>query len=141
MGWPVAEVGDGGVPAVASGCLAATKRGEPCRTSVLPGGDYCAFHDPALADRRQQARAEGARKRNRLRSIRSKRAPLDSAAGLARFTDGVIHGAVEGTIAVDVARVALYGVSVLRQVLETHELERRLAALEAAVGGGDRRWA
>lgn len=130
-----------GVPAGASGCLATTKRGDPCRSRPLPGGAYCAFHAPDLAERRAAARSAGAVKSNKLRSIRGQRARLDSPTALARFLGGIIHDVVEGRLDPDVGRVAIYGSAVLRQTLEASEIEKRLAALEAiAPQNGAGKW-
>lgn len=116
----------------ASGCPAGTKRGEPCRAPLLPTGRYCAFHDPALAGQRAEARSRGAVASNKLRAIKGRRAQLDSATALVKFLSELVHDAVDGTTPPDVARVVFYGVSVLRQAIETGDLERRVAELETA---------
>jgi hypothetical protein len=124
---------------VRSACAASRSDGAPCGAFALASG-FCAVHDPDRRELAREARAKGARRANRLRSIRGKRAKLDTAVGLVRFTSGVIHDALEGELDKDLARVVLYGVSIQRQLVETGELEKRLAALEAAVPGR-RRWA
>ena len=45
--------------------FAAHTVGRPCRAAVRPGSAYCAFHDPALAERRREMQREGGRRRSR----------------------------------------------------------------------------
>ena len=66
----------------------------------------------------------------KLRSLRGKRVKLDTAAGLVRFTAGVVQDALDGRLDADIARVVLYGVSIQRTLVETADHERRLAELE-----------
>jgi hypothetical protein len=49
---------------------------------------------------------------------------------LARFLSELVQSTLEGQTEPDIARVCFYGASVLRQVTESAELERRLTALE-----------
>ena len=44
-------------------CLASKKDGTPCRAKPLPSGEYCVFHAPAYAERFQEGREQGARRR------------------------------------------------------------------------------
>ena len=121
-----------------SGCAATTVRGTPCGGFVLPDSGYCFAHDPARRAELLESRAKGAVASNTLRSIRGKRTKLDNAAGLVKFTDTLIHDTLDGTVEKDVARVVLYGVSIQRQLVETGDLEKRIAALEQRRG---RSWA
>src|SRR5258706_5104427 len=45
-------------------CKALTKLSKPCAGHVLPGGDYCLFHDPTRAAERAKARSNGGRARH-----------------------------------------------------------------------------
>lgn len=116
-----------------SPCAATAQHGGRCGSWALPGSAYCVAHDPARARDQRAARAKGGAAASKLRAIRGQRARLDTPASLAGFLAGLVHRIVEGELTPDVGRVAIYGLATLRQVLETGELEKRLAALEQAV--------
>jgi hypothetical protein len=128
-----------GVPAAPSGqsaapkpkCRATTLRGAPCQAFAVADG-FCISHDPARRDEARAARSKGAAVGNRLRAIVGRRDQLDSPAALVRFTSGVVQDVLGGVLTPDVARVALYGISIQRTLVESSDLERRLAALEEA---------
>ena len=82
--------------------------------------------DPAAA---AAARSRGATKAGKLRALRGKRRRLDTHSGLAHFVTSLVYDVVEGRQDPDVARTALYGCSILRQLAE-HTFERRLAEVE-----------
>jgi len=42
-------------------CAAATKSGHRCRGTIQSGSEFCAFHDPVLAEKRRQALAKARR--------------------------------------------------------------------------------
>ncbi len=115
-------------------CRAVAKSGEPCRSFALAGSEFCLAHDPERVGQLRQSRAKGGAKASQLRALRGRRAKLDTVGGLVRFTAGVIQDALAGTVAADVARVVLYGISIQRQLLEAGDLEKRIAALEANLG-------
>jgi hypothetical protein len=56
---------------------------------------------------------------------------LESAGSLSRFMSGLIQDVLDGTLDADRARAVVYAVSVQRQLVEAHALERRVAAVEA----------
>lgn len=77
-----------------------------------------------------------------MKALRARRLRLDTPTALVKFTALLVQDALDGTTAVDVARCALYGVSIQRQLVEASDLEQRLAALELALaerGVGPRR--
>jgi hypothetical protein len=80
----------------------------------------------------RQARSRGATNANKVRALEGRRSKLDTPAALVRFVATLVQDVVGGTVEPDVARVALYGCAIQRQLLETSDLEARLAALEAA---------
>lgn len=141
------HVPPGGATAGHSGpkppCTALTQQGAACRAFALPGGGRCAVHEPLRAERVRAARAKG----GQVKALRGRRARLDTVQSLVRFTGTLIQDALAGALAADVARTALYGISIQRQLVESSDLERRLAALEerlAATSGrprGTERWA
>jgi hypothetical protein len=115
-------------------CQATASHGGRCRAWAPGGADFCRVHDPSKAAEVQAARIRGAEKAGRLRLLRGKRRRLEDAGRLAVFLSDLVEDVLAGRVNADVARCAIYGASVLRQVIETSELERRLAALEAAMG-------
>ena len=129
---------DGGAVAGRSGsvagerptCSGVTTAGVACRFKVLAGGAFCVAHDPAKRGLMQEARRKGAVTSNKLRVIEGKRRKLGSAADLIGFTSDVVQDVIAGTVLPDVARAALYGISIQRQLIEASDIEQRLAALE-----------
>jgi hypothetical protein len=107
-------------------CAARTKQGPPCRSFAPPGRRYCFGHDPERRDEVRAARGKG----GKLKAIRGRRARLDSPAALATFTANLIHDVVAGDMTPEVARTAVYALSLQRTLLETSTMEHRLAALE-----------
>jgi hypothetical protein len=120
-----------------SRCSSLTRAGQPCRAWAAPGGRLCIFHDPAHREQARRIQANGARKSNRLRSIRGARAKLDSAVGLLKFAGTLVHRIVEGEIEPETARSALYGIAICQKLVEVAEIEKRMRAIEAQQG---RRW-
>ena len=114
-------------------CEALTKAGTACRGFAQSDRPFCLAHDPERQADARAARAKGATHANQLRSLRGARATLDSAQALVPFTAGIVHDTLEGRLDTDVARVALYGVSIMRQLLEASDLQARLEALESVL--------
>jgi hypothetical protein len=122
-------------------CQAVTKQGAPCRAFAVESA-YCRTHDPAQAEAVRAQRQRGGAAASKLRALQGRRAKLDTPQRLLTFTSNVIHDVVEVRIHPDVARVALYGCSIARQLIEASDLEARLRALESqlATGGMRGRW-
>jgi hypothetical protein len=122
-------------------CGAPTKRGTPCAAFALPGRDRCISHDPERAEALAAARSKGGQHCARLRVLQGQRAKLDTPRALVRYTAGIILDVAEGKLLADVGRVVLYGINIQRTLLESSDLERRLAALEAQLSTrGRQRW-
>ncbi len=111
-------------------CQGARKDGQPCRAPALPGSTWCWAHAPERQEIAARARAAGASKGGKVRALQGKRRRLESPVQLARFLSELVQSTLEGQTEPDIARVCFYGASVLRQVTESAELERRLTALE-----------
>lgn len=120
-------------------CVATTQRGVPCQSFAAHGTDYCVAHDPNRVEAMQAARSRGATTANKLRALEGRRERLDTPAALVKFVGTLVQDVVGGAVEPDVARVALYGCSIQRQLLETTDLEARLAALEEAAEQPTRR--
>lgn len=110
-------------------CTATCKDGSACRAPALPDSALCWSHDPRQAEVAREARAAGASKGAKVKALNGRRRRLDGHGGLAQFITALVYDVVEGRQDPDVARVALYGCSILRQLAE-HGLEKRLAEVE-----------
>lgn len=107
-------------------CSGSKPTGEPCERIVRVSQDYCYSHDP---DRVEE------RKRNASRAGKCKpnRDVVDIKRRLSELADRVLDGSVDkgvGAVVSQVLNVYLRAVSVELKVLETQELEARLAELE-----------
>jgi hypothetical protein len=110
-------------------CEGVTKAGGRCRSFALLSSPFCFMHgDPDAA---RAARQRGAVQAGRLRSIRGHRSRLSTAADLIRFTADLVHRVIEGELPPDVARCALYGLHLQKDLVETGEIERRVNELVA----------
>lgn len=136
-----------------TGCKGTTRDGQPCRVKPLRGRRWCFNHDPApdTTARRNQARASGGRARGqqigRARSAAAKRLvetppswwslerTKDARSALAHVAQHVLLGELSARDANAVTQAVTALVSVLRE----SEIERRLDALEVAVGPRGRR--
>jgi hypothetical protein len=122
------------------GCRAPTKSGRPCKGFLLPGRNVCLSHAEDLAETVQRARARGGTAAAKIRALEGKRRRLEKPAELARFLSNLAEDTLSGTVDAGVARSVAYIAAVLRQVVETSDLAKRLEALEAAQQQGTGRW-
>ena len=122
-------------------CVAQTRHGTRCG-AFATGGVFCRIHDPDQRDAVRAGCAKGARAASQVRALKARRPPLDTTSGLVAYVAMLIGDVVDGRVPPDVARTALYGASIQRQLIEASDLERRLAALESqlATGGRGRQW-
>ncbi len=122
-------------------CDGTTKGGRLCRSFGLESG-RCIMHDPARAEAMTAARARGAVKAAKLRSLEGKRRKLDSPRALVKFLSDVAVDTLSGSIDPSVSRAVVYAVATLRQTMESADLEQRLTALEQQLAQqGTKRWA
>jgi hypothetical protein len=92
------------------------------------------MHDPEKAAAIAAARARGGTVAAKLRILQGKRARLDTAQALVKFTAGVVQDTLAGTVEPDVARAVLYGISIQKSLVEVADLERQVADLERRYG-------
>jgi hypothetical protein len=138
----VPSVGNEGLTVGRPVCTSLRKDGSPCRGPSLPGSDRCWVHDPEQAERTAEARARGAVKAAKLRSLRGRRSRLVTVPELLRFNAEVVHRAISGELPPDLARVAIYGLTLQRALIESGDLAKRLEALEQRLAEqGTRKWA
>ena len=117
-------------------CDALNADGRPCKQPPLVDGSFCFWHDPAHATEATEARRLGGQRRRRERIVQGAFEYI----GLATVADlrRVLEIATTDALGLDnsVARVrALTSiVTVGAKLLETGELEERLAAIESVLG-------
>ena len=127
-------------------CSFVKPTGERCRSAPLQDGDLCFWHSPEHAEEAAEAR--------RLGGLRRRREKITSGAygfeglGSAEDIRRLLEVAVVDTLALDNsiarARTLAYLAQVSVKLLETGEVEERVAALEQTLGprlekGGKRR--
>ena len=112
-----------------AGLTACKKEESPADAAGAAKTDAAKTTDAAKAEATAKARAAGASKGAKLKALHGRRRRLDSQAALGQFVTDLVYDVVEGKQDPDVARCALYGASILRQLAE-HGIERRLAEVE-----------
>jgi hypothetical protein len=119
-------------PGREQGCRAPTVHGSPCRGFLLPGRDVCLSHAEDLADKIRLARARGGTAAAKVRALQGRRLRLDSAEALLRFNANLCQDTLSGAVDPGVSKAVSYALANQLKLLETHELEQRLRALEDA---------
>jgi hypothetical protein len=114
-------------------CRAQTKAGVSCKAPALPGRETCLSHTPELAATIHAARMRGGTAAARVRVLQGKRRRLEKPAELAKFLSALCEDTLAGHVDASVARSVAYVAQVLRGVVETAEIDKRLAALEATL--------
>jgi hypothetical protein len=115
-------------------CNGTTQRATACQAFALPGGEFCAVHEPERAEQVRAARSKG----GKVAALASRRRHLDTPGRLVRFASSVIQDALDGTLDLAVAKTVLYGVGIQRSLVEASDIEQRLAALEQRLAGSRR---
>ncbi len=115
-------------------CKATTQRGAPCQTPAS-GSGWCFHHDPNRAAERAAARAKGgyARHGRAVGSVGAHHAPVSvkTVEDILSLLEDTINDVLALENSLNRARVlGTLALAALR-VLEGHELEQRIAALEA----------
>ncbi len=116
-------------------CTGRNRDDGPCGADAQPGRAFCVWHDPDRAEERARWRKQGGRA-----SSKRERAKREIAVASGRLSDlpGVLYralhkvesGALEPGVANSMAGLARAIVT----VQQAHELEDRIAALEARAG-------
>jgi hypothetical protein len=130
-GKDAAERTGGSAPVIEPRCAATTQRGTPCKGIVPNGRSYCLVHDPELADKVQAARRRGGTVSMKLKLLQGRRQRLDSPKKLLAFCSDLALDTLSGSIQPDVSRAVAGALSLQVKLLEMHDLEARMQALEA----------
>jgi hypothetical protein len=124
---------------MATPCNAIARSGNRCSAPVLAGSRYCYLHDPATADRWREAARKGGRNRaNAARAARLVPATM-TPSELGGWFSALLKSVIAGQTSPQVATAAAAIARVLLAVNEMAIVEDRLAELEAATFGRDRR--
>ena len=116
-------------------CKGRRADGEACQSAPLTGGDYCWMHDPTNAEAATEARRLGGLRRRREGTLAGAY-DLEGLTTVAQIRR-VIEVAILDTLGLDNslgrARTLIPGAQAAAKLLETGELEARVALLEAAI--------
>src|SRR6266849_617538 len=124
-------------------CTEITRGGERCRAQALAGSSFCFFHDPASAEKRAEAARRGGEKnRSKVLPPDTSDFPLRNAADASALVARTINQVLRGEVDPKIANAVGYLLTVHMKAYNTHQLERRIAAIEAVImpekDGGDR---
>lgn len=116
-------------------CKGKKATGEACGSPPLLEGEYCLLHDPEHADEVQEARRLGGQRRRKERVVADAFdfEGLGSIPSIRRLVEVAAMDTLGLENSVARARTLAYLAQVATKLLETGELEERVAQLEAAV--------
>lgn len=119
-------------------CTFLMEDGHICRAGPQRDRPFCFNDDPERADDAREARRLGGLRRRRegTLAIAYDLPGLGSVEGIRRILDIVVTDGLSLDNGVARLRVLIAAAGAARQLLETGEIEARLAALEASAGGG-----
>ena len=120
-----------------STCSFRKPNGQRCRAAPLTDQEYCFWHSPEHAEEVAEARRLGGfRKRREAAVIGAYDLEgLETVAGLRRLLEIAVVDTLGLENSVSRSRTLTYQVMVAAKLLETGELEQRIALLEDAVNG------
>ncbi|MDD5702380.1 MAG: hypothetical protein PHU23_10075 [Dehalococcoidales bacterium] len=115
-------------------CKALKRNGQPCQARALKASEFCFSHDPALSEKRDQARKAGGKNSAKIARLRSLIPPrlVSVYDALEKALKEVHDGTLEPGKATAMATVARAMVS----VLTGGELEERVRKIEESIGEG-----
>jgi len=118
-------------------CRAKTKQGKRCTGTANRSG-YCFTHNPALADKRRAARKLGGFNRRTAARVSGEAVKIETIADVLRLVNAVITDTWEQENSASRSRALLACADTAIRALQSGEMESRLAAIEAALGIGDK---
>ena len=135
-------------------CKATRKDGDPCRAWAT-AGDFCTFHAPELAERRREGKSRGGKTTLGKLKGETKEAevadrfspkPWRGSAGDVRILEApdptellvlladTIDDVRNGDVSPQIANSVGYLAGVMVKVIEVHQMNERLQAIEEALG-------
>jgi hypothetical protein len=123
---------------VVSRCAGSLPDGRGCRAWPLRGDSFCLWHSPDKEDEAAEARRLGGLRRRREKTVAGAYdfAGLGTIESIRRILEIATIDALGLENSIVRARVLISAALAAAKLLETGELEDRLAALEVAVGMG-----
>ena len=120
----------------ARACSFVLANGRPCRAGAMRDEPFCFWHSPAHQEDAAEARRLGGLRRRREKTVQGAYdfAGLGSVEAIRRILEIAIVDTLGLDNSVARARVLIAGAQAATKLLETGELETRIAALEAALG-------
>jgi len=110
--------------------------GTPCQANALKDSDFCFFHDPDSADKRQAARRAGGVERSKRAAVLptdTPDLPLKTSADVVALLAQTINQVRRGDIDPRISNAVGYLAGITLKAMEQSDLEGRLADLENAV--------
>ena len=116
-------------------CKGLTRTGERCGAPPLLDDDFCFWHSPEHTEEAAAARKLGGQRRRRESTLAGayEIGPLDTVGGIRRVLEIVTFDALGMEISIARGRLLVSTMQVAAKVLETGELEQRVAELEAII--------
>ena len=115
-------------------CAAIKTDGETCHANTMVGSPWCYFHDPETAEERIAASRRGGQKNSPATLPHdTPDFPLATAADASALIGRTINQLLRGDVDSKIANAVGYLVTIKIKVTDTEALERRVAALEAAL--------
>ena len=120
----------------ARACTFVLTNGRPCRAGAMRDEPFCFWHSPAHEEEAAEARRLGGLRRRREKTVQGAYdfTGLGSVEAIRRILEIAIVDALGLDNSVARARVLIAGAQAATKLLETGELETRIAVLEAALG-------
>ena len=117
-------------------CKAQNESGHPCGQAPLQGSDFCFWHSPEHAHEAAEARRLGGlrRRKENITAGAYDFADLESVEGIRRLLQVAAVDALSLENSIARARTLAYLAVVAAKLLETGEVEERVAALEQTLG-------
>ena len=116
-----------------SGCSYLTKAGRRCRAQPLPGESWCGLHHPANADRIAAGRKVGGSRRKRSTTNPGEPMPLGSVDDVRAVLEVALADALSLDPSAGRVRAVVSVAAEAARLLERHDMEARLAEIEAAI--------
>jgi hypothetical protein len=110
-------------------CIASTRTGLPCPSPALAESHYCFAHDPALAEKRVEARRRGGQ--GRANVVRLRRLVPPRLLAVYDTLESALMETYKGTLDARQASAMASLARAMVAVLQSGEMEERLRTLEA----------
>jgi cytochrome c peroxidase len=117
-------------------CKARKQDGSPCMAPPRTDGDFCRLHDPDTANEVQEARRLGGLRRRKETTVAVAYdfEGLASVPQIRRLVEVAAYDVLGSENSLQRARTLAYLAQIAAKLLETGELEERVAYLEAMLG-------